>query len=366
MESENINVTLESATPITVEQDDDCVEEIPKFEAKQQGGRKKRKKTSKVWEVFQTIDQKTPDGTPQAKCKYCGIVLKYDSKFGTGNLLRHCETCPRRDTKDVKQMILNSEHGNMQVMSSNFDPEKLRELDSNFKSCPSKDEWDRIERLTAFLADFYEITCTFSGTKYPTANLYFPSIFMARLSLEEHKNGEDDYMKNMATRMFAKFEKYWSDFSLILAIAVTLDPRYKLQFVEYSYQTLYGENSEQFSKISATLYGLFNEYVVANASTSTSKSNTSSSASETQIEQPISARSSRLESGRKKFLKNYQSFESAKFGAMMDKSQLDLYLEEKPVKPTDVEELMELTEDIMKLSITKEEVASVQCSFAQD
>ncbi|OMO79155.1 hypothetical protein COLO4_24531 [Corchorus olitorius] len=275
MKSENINVTLESTTPITVEQDDDCVEEIPKFEAK-------------------------------------------------------------RDTEDVKQMILNSEQGNMQVMSSNFDPEKLRELDSNFKSCPSKDERDRIERLTAFLADFYEITCTFSGTKYPTANLYFPSIFMARLSFKEHKNGEDDYMKNMATRMFAKFEKYWSDFSLILAIAVTLDPRYKLQFVEYSYQTF------------------------------TSKSNTSSSASEAQIEQPISARSSRLESGRKKFLKNYQSFESAKFGAMMDKSQLDLYLEEKPVKSTDVEELKELTKDIMKLSITKEEVASVQCSFAQD
>ncbi|OMO93748.1 hypothetical protein COLO4_16698 [Corchorus olitorius] len=142
----------------------------------------------------------------------------------------------------------------------------------------------------------------------------------------------------MATRMFAKFEKYWSDFSLILAVAVTLDPRYKLQFVEYSYQTLYGENSEQFSKISATLYGLFNEYVAANASTSTSKSNTSSSASETQIEQPISARSSSLGIWQKEILE----------------------------EPTDVEELMELTEDIMKLSITKEEVASVQCSFAQD
>ncbi|OMO52184.1 hypothetical protein CCACVL1_29311 [Corchorus capsularis] len=50
MESENINVTLELTTTTTnaVEQDDDCVEEIPKFEAKQQGGCKKRKKTSKV------------------------------------------------------------------------------------------------------------------------------------------------------------------------------------------------------------------------------------------------------------------------------------------------------------------------------
>ncbi|OMO94153.1 hypothetical protein CCACVL1_06142 [Corchorus capsularis] len=309
-------------------------------------------------------------------------------KYGTCNLLCHCDACTRRDSKDVKQIILSSEQGDglkeldelvykmresiKHVKGSQVRKQKFIECvklvslnskrglrqdiqtrwnstylmlessiyfrkafahleisDSNFKSCPSKDEWDRIERLTAFLADFYEIFWTFSGTKYPTANLYFPSIFMTCLSLEEHKNGEDDYMKNMVTRMYAKFEKYWYDFNLILAIAVTLDPHYKLQFVEYSYQTMHGENSEQFSKIPASLYGPFNDYVAANASTSTSKSNTSSSASETQIEQPLSARSSRFETSKKKFLKDYQSFESAKFGAMMEKSKLDLYLEEK-------------------------------------
>ncbi|OMO69819.1 hypothetical protein COLO4_28915 [Corchorus olitorius] len=31
----------------------------------------------------------------------------------------------------------------------------------------------------------------------------------------------------MAARMFTKFEKYWSDFSIILAIACIVDPRYK-------------------------------------------------------------------------------------------------------------------------------------------
>ncbi|OMO78499.1 putative Zinc finger, BED-type [Corchorus capsularis] len=206
MESDNINVTLESTTPITVEQDDDCVEEIPNFEAKQKVSRKKRKKTSKVWDVFQDLG-KTADGKDQVKCKYCSIVLNYDSKYGTCNLLRHCDTCLRRDTKDVKQLIMSSNNkGGMQVTSSKFDPEKLREL--------------------------------------------------------------------------------------------------------------------LFNKISATLYGLFSEYVAANASTSTSKSNAcSSSASETQFEQPLSARSSRLETDRMKFLKQLSECEVLRCGASCCQAQ---------------------------------------------
>ena len=62
---------------------------------------------------------------------------------------------------------------------------------SNYKSCLSKDEWDKIEKLSQFLGVFYDITCVFSGTKYPTVNLYFPSVFWARLTLGEHMKGHD-------------------------------------------------------------------------------------------------------------------------------------------------------------------------------
>ncbi|XP_019189244.1 PREDICTED: zinc finger BED domain-containing protein RICESLEEPER 2-like [Ipomoea nil] len=132
--------------------------------------------------------------------------------------------------------------------------------DSNYKHCPSKDEWDRIEKLSKFLGVFYEITCVFSGTKYPTTNLYFPAIFKARLTLEEQKNGDDLGMRNMAIQMFAKFEKYWSAFSLILAIAVILDPRYKIHFVDWSYKKLYGHDSMEFKKVKESLFSLYREY----------------------------------------------------------------------------------------------------------
>ncbi|KAI0522399.1 hypothetical protein KFK09_004778 [Dendrobium nobile] len=43
----------------------------------------------------------------------------------------------------------------------------------------------------------------------------------------------------MAAGMIVKFEKYWSGFSVILAIAVILDPQYKFAFVEWCYRKLY-------------------------------------------------------------------------------------------------------------------------------
>ena len=148
--------------------------------------------------------------------------------------------------------------------------------DSNYKSCPSKDEWDKIEKLSQFLCVFYDITCVFSGTKYPTANLYFPSVFWARLTLDEHMKGHDVQLKNMTKLMFAKFEKYWSEFSLILAIAVILDPRYKLQFVDWSYKKLYGNDSYEFQRVKDTLFSLYDEYTDAAKTSKTSSCSSSS------------------------------------------------------------------------------------------
>ncbi|OMO52806.1 Integrase, catalytic core [Corchorus capsularis] len=120
--------------------------------------------------------------------------------------------------------------------------------DSNYRHCHNKDEWDRSEKLCTFLGDSYDVNCVFSGTKYPTSNLYFPAIYSVRVSLQAHLNGTDEFMKNMAARMFTKFEKYWSDFSIIVAIACVLDPHYKLSYVEWVYKKLYGAYSDEFKK----------------------------------------------------------------------------------------------------------------------
>ncbi|KAL2901684.1 Zinc finger BED domain-containing protein RICESLEEPER 2 [Bienertia sinuspersici] len=43
----------------------------------------------------------------------------------------------------------------------------------------------------------------------------------------------------MASIMLEKFEKYWGDYSTLLAIAVVLDPRYKMVLVRSAFLKLY-------------------------------------------------------------------------------------------------------------------------------
>ena len=71
---------------------------------------------------------------------------------------------------------------------------------------------------------------------------------------------DDEYVKLIATKMYKKFEKYWSEYNVLLAIACILDPRYKMQFVEFCYHGLYGHNSTELKNVKDKLFSLFNEY----------------------------------------------------------------------------------------------------------
>lgn len=83
------------------------------------------------------------------------------------------------------------------------------------------------------------------------------------MKLVEEMESVDPYMRKMATQMWNRFSKYWSDFNLLLAIAVVFDPRYKFTFVEFSYKKLYGEGSLQLKMVEDTLFALYDEYMQA-------------------------------------------------------------------------------------------------------
>jgi len=83
----------------------------------------------------------------------------------------------------------------------------LQVVDSNFTYCPRVDELAKIEKICGFLKVFYEVTCAFSVSKYPTSSLYFPNVVRVSLVLKEEMESSDAFMRNMATKIFAKFEK---------------------------------------------------------------------------------------------------------------------------------------------------------------
>ena len=89
----------------------------------------------------------------------------------------------------------------------------------------------------------------------------FLKFFVIQLKLLEECSSFDGFMKKIVEQMFMKFNKYWSEFNILLAITMVFDPRYKFQFLEFSYQNLYGPGSAELTKVMDTLFSLFNEYV---------------------------------------------------------------------------------------------------------
>ncbi|EOX94307.1 Uncharacterized protein TCM_003896 [Theobroma cacao] len=120
--------------------------------------------------------------------------------------------------------------------------------------------------------------------------------------------------------MFVKFEKYWFEFSLILAIAVIFDSRYKIQFVRWSYTKLYGSNSVEFKKVKDHLFALYDEYAVKVLNTPSYLND-------------IHFDGKKVQKGKKEFLKEFDNFQR-EFGTVKNKSQLEQYLDERRIETT--------------------------------
>ncbi|KAK9682394.1 hypothetical protein RND81_10G070700 [Saponaria officinalis] len=199
----------------------------------------------------------------------------------------------------------------------------LSKTDLNYLHCPTESEWDKIEKICKFLKLFHDVSCIFSDTKFPTSNLYFTHVLRVRLLLKEEMRSRDSFVKSMAARMFVKFEKYWSTFSTIMAIAVIFDPRYKFNVVDWAYKKIFGESyALELDIFKDKLFELFKEYV------SLASDYTPASVNGSHVNIPLDASSDT-------FMMDYDSYSSDAFTSA-GKSELKLYLEE-PILPRSAE-----------------------------
>ena len=89
-------------------------------------------------------------------------------------------------------------------------------------------------------------------------------------------------MNNMSMVMHEKFNKYWSEINVLMAMASVLDPRYKFTMVDYCFAKLYHdyEFESRVGDIKSKLNTLFEVYAnefVAKVSTIISSSSSNSS-----------------------------------------------------------------------------------------
>ncbi|GKD40075.1 zinc finger BED domain-containing protein RICESLEEPER 2-like protein, partial [Tanacetum coccineum] len=84
---------------------------------------------------------------------------------------------------------------------------RLKQRDSNYKTLPSPLEWENVRVICKKLEVFHNVTAIFSGTRYPTANLYFPKVCDIRLKLNEWLVSPTQLVSNMASKMIEKFDE---------------------------------------------------------------------------------------------------------------------------------------------------------------
>ncbi|KAL0285413.1 UNVERIFIED_CONTAM: putative AC transposase [Sesamum angustifolium] len=135
-----------------------------------------------------------------------------------------------------------------------------------FDGIPIDYDWERAKVLVKFLRHFYNLTLRISGALYVTFNLVFREICEVDLLLRHWLSSNDVELIEMARKMKEKYDKYWGSIekmNMILYYAVILDLRHKLEFIEFTFDKLYGgtEKSDVMKEqVRNGLYELFNDY----------------------------------------------------------------------------------------------------------
>jgi hypothetical protein len=76
------------------------------------------------------------------------------------------------------------------------------EKDHNYLWEPSQSQWDMYEQIRPILGTMAGATTAFSGSLYPTANVFYPYIVKVKIALIGAKNSGDPYLWSMAAAMF--------------------------------------------------------------------------------------------------------------------------------------------------------------------
>ncbi|KAK0595681.1 hypothetical protein LWI29_009007 [Acer saccharum] len=98
-----------------------------------------------------------------------------------------------------------------------------------------------------------------------TSNIYFKSWCTIRNQLNSLTFERDPLVSKIAVSMQQKFDKYWGGLEKtnnLLIVAVVLDPRYKLGYVKFRFDSIYGVEESQLmiSKVKGVLLDLYEWY----------------------------------------------------------------------------------------------------------
>ncbi|XP_031278228.1 zinc finger BED domain-containing protein RICESLEEPER 2-like [Pistacia vera] len=142
------------------------------------------------------------------------------------------------------------------------------ERDRHFTSCPLEEDWDKIQKVCEILKVFNVTTSIILGFEYPTSNKFLAELCKVKVLLDKHAEDENEFLRTMVMKMKGKFDKYWGECNLLIAIAVVLDPRCKMRVLDYAFPKIYDDLDARVHStiVWDALYELYKEYVAASQS----------------------------------------------------------------------------------------------------
>ncbi|XP_073136407.1 zinc finger BED domain-containing protein RICESLEEPER 2-like [Henckelia pumila] len=193
---------------------------------------------------------------------------------------------------------------------------RLKQRDTLYKRVPTEEDWSKVKAISSRLEMFYDATELFSGTKYPTVNLFFSTMCDIKLAIGDWVLSNDNGVKTMAKNMKVKFEKYWDVMNCLLAIGSILDPRYKMKTIQFYFPLVYGDMSSfEIEKLKSKLCDMVEEY-----------KNKSKKFQEGKDSQCSSSRPPLPKHG--SYADKFEMFMDSDTSTEHEKSNLDYYLEE--------------------------------------
>ncbi|PPS12744.1 hypothetical protein GOBAR_AA07902 [Gossypium barbadense] len=230
--------------------------------------KRQKSTTSKVWDEMTKLECDDKNKL-KAQCNHCKTIFSAKPSSGTSHLRRHLNSCLKKANKDITQYTIATQ--------------------------PS-------------LGGVWKVHKVLLGTV----------------------KGPYSFLTPMVKQMQEKFNKYWAEYSLILSCAAILDPRYKLNYVQYCFTTIYGIHASDFVEtILSNLRLLFDEYVkksksmfsyLAGSSNVSNKNPVDSSLDEHNVNSVDFGGDFDESDDYKRYLNESST--------MSEKAQLDIYLEE--------------------------------------
>ncbi|GJW06696.1 zinc finger BED domain-containing protein RICESLEEPER 2-like protein, partial [Tanacetum coccineum] len=197
-----------------------------------------------------------------------------------------------------------------------------------YTTLPSEEDWEKVKEVCSFLELFNEAPNIISGSEYPTSNLFLSELYGIKEELDEVFLDASGCMKDMATEMKKKFDKYWGRTNLLISIGYVLDPRYKMELIDFSFKAIYSADEVIIQKkiVRDTLDELYVEYVDAHrARNVVSNVNLESQSGVSKRSLSSTSKSGkRIKTGTTKFDQHIRSEGTT----ISVKSEIDTYLEE--------------------------------------